>query len=909
MTVLRTVARRGFTDPVDSQDLTQGHELDWFVLTLANLHQAPWCKALMDEEHGDNVQRSAQVSNSWERLGQFLSGRNSIKQKEKLFGSWIVSQGSYGKVSEPKTDEFSPANESSRSSSAATESDQSSLAAVNKQLPYLETSDRSTAQGVLKLRKDLAWLSNWRGPAAEEAICLAQAMEAVLNTLHPVEKESRRVDRLFIWFLKVEYVHSNTPDAQATSVQLNLSWDEKQKWKARADEIEAVLSLWLYSSKKQEIDDKPVQLPPINDSWLREKGLRPSVVAAKRRIQHLAIKAKTDGSEPNQSVGDHPQTEALDDWEPLPLNLHDDETDSEDSDGWDEYETSEEETEEQDQENGHDSEETRDDDEASSKRILAVASYDVREKAYATEIFNAFMWAVARSGTQPIDNKSKLQPSGRESSGRDSLRTVTLQSKQVSKLAQDIQGTGLESLYDAYLSIIPPFSECQRLPEPNAVTEQAYEQGKEHERLLQWKAASRVYAELLDVAAEFSQGTLVYAKTVAICVRYIDARKFNMEVRNFHDWGELYDYPSTLKRKSRGEEARLTRRLTELEGSGSTGQEFQILRRNLSQLCEIQTRIELSRQEGKQLFDSSSEFYCFYQDDLDEDWEITKSLIHLRDAMGRTPLHYAVGSDDQESAKELLKFNASSNAADIRDLTPLHYACKYGHTKMVDLLLSRRAKVDTQDHDGLSPLHLAALEGHDKVAEKLMKFQASTRLRDNYGRLPIHCAAMNGHDSLVKRLIADEKAIDSRGRTALHHAAWFGKINILNMLLVDTNKSDLESIDYLNCTPLHLAAEKGHTEAVKCLLSKGADPEAKCRLWNSISLHLAAARGHEDVVISLIERAPYTCEFKDSNRRTPLEVAQLHGKMRVCEYLMRKGLETEGDVAVEGESRSSDEEE
>lgn len=876
MTVLRTVARRGFTDPVDSQDLTQEHELDWFTLTLADLQNASWCKSLlvMDREDGDSVQSSTWVSNRWNRLRQllsyrwnrlrqFLSGKNSKKQKEELVGSWIVTSGPYDKDSKIRTSESSP----------RTGSNQPSPATSKQNLSDLETHDRSTAQGVMNLRKDLAQLSNWRGPAAEEAISLAQAMEVVLNTLYPFEEKSSNMNPHFTWLLKVEFAHSHRSEPAAAWVQFHLSWDKRRKWKARADEIEAALSLWLYSTRKQETEENSIQLAPLKDSWLREKGLRPRSRYRQlgsytpRLAQDLRWWMPSEGfnvlqstpkrkeKETNQRAKEHPQTTGLFGWKPLPLDDSDSLRGLYDEDGG-----------------------------SSDGPVLAVETYDVTKKAYAKDMFSAFMWAVAEERKLPIDNKSKLHTAGDERSGRGSLKAAKLQSNQMSRMAQDIQNTGLESLYDAYLSIIPPFSKYERLPELNAFTEHAWEQGKECERLQQWEDASGVYAELLDIATGFSEDTSIYTKAVAICVRYLEARESNLGVRDFHDWGGLYDYPKRLKDKPKEEERSLTRRLERLE-KGPAGQDFRDLRSDIKKLFEFRLDLELEHDKHGR--------FKLPRGKLRSD-----NGVLLRDVMGRTALHYAAAAGNRFAAEDLLKSDASSNAMDIRDLTPLHYACKHGHVRVAERLVGLGVKVDLQDHDGLSPLHLAALNDHGDVVHQLVQLEGSTHVKDNYGRLPIHCSAMEGHENIVKLLKADAKATDNRGRTALHYAAWFGRIGVLDLLMSDACPNvDLEAADYLNATALHLAAEKGHDEIVRRLISNGAKTEATVRLWDSTPLHLAAARGHRNVIVCLVERNPEARKIRDANGRTPFKVAEYHEQESVLMHL-KENMET---TSPEGE--------
>ena len=63
--------------------------------------------------------------------------------------------------------------------------------------------------------------------------------------------------------------------------------------------------------------------------------------------------------------------------------------------------------------------------------------------------------------------------------------------------------------------------------------------------------------------------------------------------------------------------------------------------------------------------------------------------------------------------------------------------------------------------------------------------------------------------------------------------------------------TDIDSEDAWGWTPLMIAAEYGKVQAVKCLISKGADLALRHRTgWNS--LHFASLRGHVDVIEQLV---------------------------------------------------------
>jgi len=66
------------------------------------------------------------------------------------------------------------------------------------------------------------------------------------------------------------------------------------------------------------------------------------------------------------------------------------------------------------------------------------------------------------------------------------------------------------------------------------------------------------------------------------------------------------------------------------------------------------------------------------------------------------------------------------------------------------------------------------------------------------------------------------------------------------------SQADMEAMDDLKCTPLHMAAKKGSTEALVLLLQNGSNIYAQDeRSWTA--LHYAAYNGHAAIVNFLLK--------------------------------------------------------
>ena len=95
--------------------------------------------------------------------------------------------------------------------------------------------------------------------------------------------------------------------------------------------------------------------------------------------------------------------------------------------------------------------------------------------------------------------------------------------------------------------------------------------------------------------------------------------------------------------------------------------------------------------------------------------------LDARDALGRTPLYYAVYNEHLKIAELLVKNGANVNVKHKANKTPLHLAAELGNLRMVRLLLKAGAKVNALDSDRGTPLDWAIGTLHNDTAAFLRK--------------------------------------------------------------------------------------------------------------------------------------------------------------------------------------------
>lgn len=98
------------------------------------------------------------------------------------------------------------------------------------------------------MREHIGYLSNWVGVTSEPAIAVAKAIEVVMNAFFPDAEENS----IMSWTMPVQ---TNDLEPQPISLTVTRGDSKDSSWVCSAAEIEAVLSLWLYSIRAQELKD------------------------------------------------------------------------------------------------------------------------------------------------------------------------------------------------------------------------------------------------------------------------------------------------------------------------------------------------------------------------------------------------------------------------------------------------------------------------------------------------------------------------------------------------------------------------------------------------------------------------------------------------------------------------------
>ncbi|KAG5759399.1 hypothetical protein H9Q72_012477 [Fusarium xylarioides] len=892
MTILRASVRLGFLAPINWLELRDRFELDGLALALGDPKLDPG-------------------SGPMGEVNRFDFGLSKGR-------TWtVVLKGDGGSESGADSDLL-------RDGNAATPAEADSPDGSNL---LVERRDNE-AQETLDIRKHLARLAGWRGPASKEANSLVEAIEVTMNTLCPwVATDSPT----WTWTIQVD-AHAKDGNSKHFPVSLHLKYNPEQKsWKARIDELDSVLSLWLASiDKGRELDSSTAETTQIedDDEWFRKRSsqTRGGLILLGEHTQALKQAfdwwLPADAPEPEEIKESQIRERYCEAWRVVgtrfceghyksPLTEYSDEEEENgqtDSDESDEF--------------GNE-----DDDMAT---ILCIQSNDVLERLFARHIFHAFLWTAVSKMEAPIDRHSEMEAVGTIILGK--WNNIRLRGTGLARLAGAIRSSGLMDLNHAYLTLIPPLHAYERLGELDCVIETLLRQALQYEKILNWKAAYESYNAMLDLASQFREDSFTFRRTVAIVVEYM----------------------RTITRLPRIPENKLSLRLShsayqqiqndlkilyERHQCGSVTSTYNDRRQfeincGFTQLHELIARpdsedwLEIRAIERR---DAQSGSLTKSQVTFGEIPEELQAHVKIQDILGWTPLHYVVAWRDNEAPywiESLLSKGADIDATDIQGWTPLHYSIWNRNHRAFDKLLEKGANVKVAGVDGTTPLHIAAAKLGAFAVDQLITHpmqRGDQFAADNLGRIPIHLAAQKGNEYVIGSLRLSINGKDHQGRTALHLATFGGHLGTLSKLIecganLDVtyepsdsvgsytafqwatrqskaevvkiflgSGADVDARSHGRCTPLHYACEENNLKIVDILIEHGADVNAENR-FHETPLWCASSRGNPLCVGRLLKAPDIDINaWSGSGDDSPLLVAIQHGHGDIVRMLVEEG--------------------
>ncbi|CAL5436790.1 unnamed protein product [Camellia sinensis] len=198
--------------------------------------------------------------------------------------------------------------------------------------------------------------------------------------------------------------------------------------------------------------------------------------------------------------------------------------------------------------------------------------------------------------------------------------------------------------------------------------------------------------------------------------------------------------------------------------------------------------------------------------------------------------------------------------------------------------------MDVKDSGGRSALHFAAAGGKTHVCKYLVQeLKLNVNLKDGIGDTPLNHATIGQHYQTAVFLVengANPNMANDKGFIALHYAAEKGHKEFLRLLISKGAEVDAKSD---SGTPLQCAAAKGRKEAVKILLDRNANTQfgLSSYFYTVGGIHPCwVIRMHK--FIAQVDGAGANPNL-GSRGQTPLTIAVCEGETEVIKCLLKAG--------------------
>lgn len=237
-------------------------------------------------------------------------------------------------------------------------------------------------------------------------------------------------------------------------------------------------------------------------------------------------------------------------------------------------------------------------------------------------------------------------------------------------------------------------------------------------------------------------------------------------------------------------------------------------------------------------------------------WLSKDAVINLKNEAGETPLTLAIKKQNPAITALILE-RAKADLPNKQDETPLLLAVSYGYGSDFIQELTNKGANPNRLSNGITPLSRAVDKENIPLAAMLIKKGADPSIANKNGDIPLYQAVRINHAVLAGVLLhRSPSPVDDAnwqtpvGETLLNMAVGYQNTALVRVL-ADAG-ADVNAVDYMENTPMHIAAERGMADAVTILLDHGAYADLP-NIMGTTPIMAAAQNGHTEIAELLAE--------------------------------------------------------
>ncbi len=260
-----------------------------------------------------------------------------------------------------------------------------------------------------------------------------------------------------------------------------------------------------------------------------------------------------------------------------------------------------------------------------------------------------------------------------------------------------------------------------------------------------------------------------------------------------------------------------------------------------------------------------------------------------------TSLADAAMNGDLNAVRTLLSRKLDVNAPHGDGTTALHWAVYNGHADMVQMLLAGGADVKARTRlGGITPLMMAAKSGDVGVIKLLLEAKSDVATTNSNGTTPLMLASASGKADAVKLFLdrgADVNAVDTtHGQTALMFAAAQGRLDAITGLM--GRGADPNAVTKVS--PIISMTERYKTQTdgkgKRGITSEGGRSDITA-MGGMTALMFAAREGYLDAVRALVTGGADVNKVNAADGLSVLTLAILNGRFDIARFLLDSGAD------------------